>query len=169
VTWDLPTGHAVFYWPLPEAVTDRERVLLLGAAHALRMAGFPPVVEPDVAAGRRRWFVAVSAPGAPSDPDPLRRAAARLRDDPTWAAAARGTVSYLAGTHERPFVPPLAGERWMAEGQFALDAGRLEFRYGDAAFRAALESWQDDDVRRDVARLLDPEKMKVLKVEPAGS
>jgi hypothetical protein len=130
------------------------------------MAGLPCLIEPDLEAGSSRFFVAVSTPDAPLEPEAARRAVARLREDRTWTAWARGTIREIAGLGDRPFVPPLAGERWMAEAQAALDAGRWEFRYGDAAFAAALAGWDDDAVRADVARLLDPAKMRVLSIEP---
>ena len=164
VAWDLPTSHDVLYLPLP-ATTPRERALLAGVAPVLRMGWLPPpLLETDLDAGGRRWFVAVLPPGMPADVDAVRALLARLGTDPAWPRAVKAHLE--ARLASRPFVAPLMGDRDVAEAYAALEAGLHAFRYGDEAYAAALKDWDEAAVRRDVARLLDPKRLRLLRIVP---
>lgn len=195
ITWDLPTRHLVFYWPLPD-VNDRQRAELLAASKALLMswhmapAKYRPAnsyvaVEDHIDLLGQSYFV-VNMTIRDANEDTLasaRKDMNRFVQSLLNEAQTRQRGRVLVRTQHQQFenvdrTVEMSQQqrlpdgrtipRKTIEGNIAVQLGMLEFRYNGKLADHAQSLANPDDAKaiEFLQKVLDSEKHQELVIKP---
>lgn len=187
ITWDLPTRHIVFSWPLPGA-DDKDYAALFAAAAQLQMQVFQDVelqkltgnvfVGADLATPEGRYFFinAVLQPGAEFKQvqDALETRVLALQGESTagqtpmiGAQLAFQLTQVMDPAMVKQQAPPEMTSA-MIEGNVGLQWGMREFQFGASREVLAknLAALTQEDVKGALDRHLTPERRLVVTIQP---
>lgn len=187
ITWDLPTRHIVFSWPLPEA-GDKDFAALLAAAAQLQRQVFQDVelqkltgsvfVGADLETPEGRFFLlnAVLQPGAEfkqvQDALETRVLAMQGNSAASQAPMIGAQLAFqLTQVMDPALVPRQAPPEMtpaMIEGNIGLYWGMREFQFGASREVLAknLAALTQEDVKGALDRHLTPERRLVVTIQP---